>query len=721
MAEADIDSLAADLIAIDTSETITQNPVPFPSPPPPGVLSEATPQFTTPVDSKPSLPKASPTCQEMVRLVKAASGSSSRFILELVHMIDTGGQPEFMEMMPCLVHNANLAVVVVNLKFGLDEHVPIHFHVEDIAYTRLMSSQHTSRQIIEKLACTFQAKRLSPMKGKVFRILVVATHRDCVEGDLAARIEALNQELKSILLPSCKDELIVFSANQIAFVLNLKDPDDDDEAALELIRENISENNLGEIVDVPGSFLMYEQDLLKYAGVIDRDILSLGECLQVGDRLKMNEEVVKAALIFFHRQNTFLYFRHVLPNLVFVKPQAPLKVINAVVLFAYKINAGILQRIPAKLVSSLQDSIITENMLHHDELSACFIPGLYEPCHTIELFCHTFTIAPLSREHQQSKTCKKKLPHSIPASDIEEKEYLMMCLLPAIPNQDLPQLIPSASEIVPLVVKFSNDCVPLGIFCSIISCLLSKYEWKVCRKEDGSPECLAHNIVFLYHPTLPVKIVLVDSTSLIEVHVDADGEFNDDLPEMCSEIRQTVFDAIENVVEIMHLTKIEVSSAVMCPCQKIPHAHSASLLQLKTKQLLRCSITDSTVGVANRKHTMWFDDDTSQTLSKCRNVTVLSDESLTLPKLMKLNVPEIVGTKYKKFGTLLLNDDTGIQVDNIEDECRGRLERINTKILQGWLVGKGRSVTWNTLVTILRDCNLDFLADQIMESLHTSH
>ena len=306
MTEADVVALAADLIASDTSEAAAPDPLPLPPSP---TSSEATPQPTAPVHSKHhSLPKESPTSQAMVRLVKAASGSSSRFILELVHMIDTGGQPEFMEVMSCLVHNANLAVVVVNLKFGLDEHPPIAFHVEGVAYKRVMPSQHTSRQIIEKLACTFQAKRSSPTKGKIFRILVIATHRDCVKGDLAARIEALNQQLKSILLPACKDELIVFSFNQIAFVLNLKDPDDVDEAALELIREKVSENDLGQVVDVPGSFLVYEQDLLKYASTIGRDIVSVGECLQVGERLKMNEEVVKAALIFFHRHNTFLYF-----------------------------------------------------------------------------------------------------------------------------------------------------------------------------------------------------------------------------------------------------------------------------------------------------------------------------------------------------------------------------------------------------------------------------
>ena len=92
---------------------------------------------------------------------------------------------------------------------------------------------------------------------------------------------------------------------------------------------------------------------------------------------------------------------------------------------------------------------------------------------------------------------------------------------------------------------------------------------------------------------------------------------------------------------------------------------------------------------------------TSQT-SSSGDVIVLSDERPTLPELMELDIPQLVGTNYEKFGTLLLNDDTGIQVESIEAEYRGNSEKINTKILREWLKGRGSSVTWNAIVTVLR-------------------
>ena len=97
---------------------------------------------------------------------------------------------------------------------------------------------------------------------------------------------------------------------------------------------------------------------------------------------------------------------------------------------------------------------------------------------------------------------------------------------------------------------------------------------------------------------------------------------------------------------------------------------------------------------------------------------ICSTKMPSLPLLYEFNVPEQVGTRFPKFGTLLLNDQTGTQVDNIEDELRGNPERINKRILQYWLQGKGQPVTWKTLIETLRACSLNGMADQIQASIY---
>ena len=632
-------------------------------------------------------------------------------MLELLHMIDTGGQPEFMESMPSFVHNCHLAVLVLNLMFGLDEYPPVEYHDDKgKAYRRPFPSQYTNRQIIQKVASTLQAKRFSCKAGQCFRLLAIATHRDCVPSDeLPARVKAFHQALKAILLPACDEELIVYSNDEYPFVLNLKEPDTDDLSKLALIREKVSQSGVGEEVEMPGSFLIFEQELVEFAKQqVRRDILSLAECFQVGAKLKMKAEVVEGALVYFHRQITLLYFRHVLPNVVFTKPQLPLNVINSIVMFSYKVASGELKGVTPKLAKSLRDGTITEEILGHDLLLECFVPNLYEPCHAIDLMYHNFTLAPLSCE-PQSKTGSALAIQSTPSTPIkrEKREYLMMSLRPVISDRDIPQFIPAPSKIAPLVVKFSKDCVPLSCFSSTISCLLSMYDWRLSRADNGSPECLAHNVVSLFNPATPGQIILVDVGHSFQIHINSDRDTNStDFPEICFQVKETVFTAIKQVFDRLQLTGIEISLAFICPCPKEPLTHSASPFLFKKRWFLHCSISEKSVGAATEQHTMWLD------------TPVAEKEKPSLPKLLELDIPAKVGAYYREFGTLLLNDITGSLVHAIEIECSGTPHRITFKILQEWVIGKGQPVTWQALIQTLRHCNFTLLADQINQEYH---
>ena len=733
--DTDIESLTTNLDAINPSDEATST---SPASPPTATLPQAAPQQPAPqLDPEPappvppqslSIPKEITAKKAIVSEVKQTTSYKRELTLQLVHMIDTGGQPELMEVMPSLIHNANLAVLVLNLMYGLDDHPPINFHVEGVPYQRKGSSQYSSRQIIMKLASTLQAKNSCLKAGTIFRLLVVATHRDCVKGDVAARVEALNQELSSLLLPAFEEELVLFETpDKIAFILDLKMPNTTDEQVLELIRTKFKDSSVGTVFKVPGTLFMLQQMLREISAYNKRDILSLDECVQLGGKeMKMNEEVVKGALVLFHHQNTFLYYRHILPYHIFIKPQIPFDFFNSIVRFSYQVCAGGLQGVPATFVSSLKAGIITEEILGHPELSSHFIPGFYKPEHAIKLFSHSFTIAPLSHDQQQSKL-RKKL-HLVPK---RKEEYLMMCLLPAIPEDELPQYLPSSSDKVPLVVTFSRDCVPLSCFSSTISCLLATYQWKVTKKDAKTKECLAHNIVSLRDPKLPVKIVLVDAATHIKVYIDSSKKHRDILPTVCSHVRKTVFGAIEKVLDVMQLSEIEVSPAVECPCEEEPRIHFASHCVMLKKDYLCCSITDTEEEMTDDKHKMWF----GTTLGKIHSdhitstpphmymyprlillsICIGTSKPPTLPQLLELYIPLHVADKYESFGIFLLNDDNGDKMAIIKNDCRGYAKDITRAVLKEWLQGGGMSPTWESLIEALRKCKLISLADNIQK------
>ena len=220
-------------------------------------------------------------------------------------------------------------------------------------------------------------------------------------------------------------------------------------------------------------------------------------------------------------------------------------------------------------------------------------------------------------------------------------------------------------------------------------------------------------ILSLFGPDLPFKIVLVDSTSHITVYIDADSEDQEILCEICSRVKEALFGALMKVFYMMRLRlKYHLLSCALARNHPRPIAFHFKVM---TKHFLCCSKTKARVGNAQEEHVMWLcSDQTSQTRNQSSE-----NLSLRLPTLTKLGVPEQVSTKFRKFGILLLNDEKGTQVDNIEEDLHGNPERINTKILQYWLQGKGLPVTWETLIHTLRACSLNGLADKVQDSLRT--
>ena len=80
----------------------------------------------------------------------------------------------------------------------------------------------------------------------------------------------------------------------------------------------------------------------------------------------------------------------------------------------------------------------------------------------------------------------------------------------------------------------------------------------------------------------------------------------------------------------------------------------------------------------------------------------------------KVDLTEEIGTKYLKFGTLLLEDQTGARISAMERELAKNAQDINYRVFQEWLQGNGRKpVSWVTLISVLKDIGLSQLAKSI--------
>ena len=80
-------------------------------------------------------------------------------------------------------------------------------------------------------------------------------------------------------------------------------------------------------------------------------------------------------------------------------------------------------------------------------------------------------------------------------------------------------------------------------------------------------------------------------------------------------------------------------------------------------------------------------------------------------------MPQRIGTKYSQFGVQLLNDETGEEIDAVVAKCREDAEQINFEILKLWVRGKGKPLSWDVLIGVLKDVGLGTLASDIKDGL----
>ena len=101
-----------------------------------------------------------------------------------------------------------------------------------------------------------------------------------------------------------------------------------------------------------------------------------------------------------------------------------------------------------------------------------------------------------------------------------------------------------------------------------------------------------------------------------------------------------------------------------------------------------------------------------------------ADERPDLLKLLNfpgksgnISIPQQVGAKYFMFGVVLLNDKTGAEVSAIATQYRGDAEQIIFEILRLWIGGKGKPLSWDALINVLKAIELNILAGDIQDSL----
>ena len=178
----------------------------------PGTSSRASPQNTSASPHTPATPAAaqvSSSKQELVRLVEKSKGSKRFLELQWIHFIDSGGQPQFHEVLPAFIRNTTATMFVMKLSERLDEHPTIEYYDDN---GKLCGKPYRyalrNDQMLQHCIRTVRSQP-STREGKCSKVFLVGTHRDLECLCSESRAEK-NHKLIHMLKPVLQDQLVYY-------------------------------------------------------------------------------------------------------------------------------------------------------------------------------------------------------------------------------------------------------------------------------------------------------------------------------------------------------------------------------------------------------------------------------------------------------------------------------------------------------------------------------
>ena len=492
--------------------------------------------------------------EEFVSLINSSPPSSVPIVrVRQILVLDSGGQPQFHEMMPVFVNGASKFVYVFKVHESLDKRTMVRYFDGRGKLVYEFPASQTNEDTLKQCTRTMSSLTAKNTDIPLPRMLFLATHRDMVADEsLPGVLDSLHKRLKEILLPQFKEQLIFCDkkGEDFIFTLNAEKPVKEDKECAEAIRRCLSEEE-GMVVKVPLRWYALYQKLLQVVEGLGKKVLSREQCRSVAESMDIDDESCEEALNFFNGLNMLFYFPDILEHLVFMEPQILLDNVTELVEESYRMRQD---KKNQPLCPMTGDRLkfrdygqVTEKFL--SKFSSHYEEPLFTPKELITLLKGLLVFA-----------------------DLSEDVYFMPCLLQVVTSEVVAQYRFSGEKA--LALHFPNSGPLLGMFCSTVAYLLSPENahpcpWKVVQNEAGTPECLNRNVIEFTVSEYAGTVSLIDHFTHFEIHVHTHPKKAAQLWKLAHD---AVFAGLKKAGKTLGYTNNTPVPAIVCPAHPAtPH------------------------------------------------------------------------------------------------------------------------------------------------------
>ena len=526
-------------------------------------------------------------------------------VFRKVKLIDSGGQPQFHEVLPVFLRRMSLYIFVFKLSEELATKPMVEYFGEDgkRVGTPYQSAQ-SNEQLLKHCLRTLHTHRSSPdTKGECSKIMIVGTHRDEEHLCTTETREEKNKKLEELLLPMFQEEVVYYNLaeNEVIFPVNTKNPEELDKSTARDIQSVVLTKCMPDPIDVPLQYFSLEIILEEVSLSLDRGVLSKEECLRAADKLFFNEHTLDAALQFLDEISSVFYFPEVLDGVVFTNPQVLLDKVTELVEITYclreKVGGKALCALSGGWKKFKDHGIVSLELLQEKEFNKHYVPDIFTPVDLVKLFRKLLIIA-----------------------DFSASEYIMPALLPVLETEKVHEYrVSKDSPVAPLALDFPLGGPRLGTYCSLTCFLVSNDNqfpcpWKiVLLPHSNTPACLNRNCTKFMVPGFPGSVTLIDTFTHFEIHMHTAEKVRS---KMCSFVSQAIFAGLKKATVVLGYNNSIPSKALLCPCDgSDPHVATFG------DGIWTCSQDCNTFGELTSRQSPWCEKE-DDFPTKCKSIAI---------------------------------------------------------------------------------------------------
>ena len=485
-------------------------------------------------------------------------------VWNIINLLDTGGQPEFVNLLPTVSSSISLTFIVLNMEGGVkaldkpvlvvhSEHGKQSFEPHPIGLTNLdlvkmlMASSKNSGL---RTSLPIQPSYKGVESDNTYQCYV-GTHADKVSEN---EIKEIESKLDSVALElKCRKYLWEQDENVLFTVDNTTAGGDSEDHNAKSVRSRI-QNLVGErnVYDVPITWLILLLELQKLSAERKVSFILYNEVQYICTQANLCQDIreVQYALLFFHIMGILLYY-HDVPGMckyVIVDHQWLFNKLTSLVKVSFP-RSGFDQEVISQFK---HEGLFNKSLIHQIRLEK-----------DIDTECFIYLLIYL-------KIC-------VP---INQEKYFMPCVLPSYDFQQsgcsiLDEYGHLQSE--QLCIQFSHCPLPQGFFCCLVVEVFQHLpeNWRLPLQSTKRRHHTYSNLISFHTSDTGHSVSLIDRIGYLEIQIRHE---EDTLP-IHNEVREILLRALDSVCNRLQYENKRLEFGYLCRNDKHTSENHLAILQ----------------------------------------------------------------------------------------------------------------------------------------------